>query len=301
MIPVSAAKNRITMEMIETKMGLRYLCSCLLILGTMGSAVSSDDKKPEEQTRDEKLAAARFELMQKRVLAARAQADEPGFPEQFNPKPIFRYSDQARGHVSAAVWVLGNEGRPKALLASELDRINQGRPVISYEYISFTKTPFSLKGDDIRWTPTTTLIDFKPIAKAPVPADTAARRLIQLREIGKRFAAHETVGNEKCELRLLPQPALRYVPSKAENADGAIFFFTFGTNPEIVMLLESDGKAWNYAVNRMTGAEVVELTFDGTVIWSGPPLQHGLTSPSTGDVFSIDIPGVDKSGREIRE
>lgn len=274
---------------------------CLLLFAIMTGLLTADDNKSAEQTREEKMATARFELMQKRIMAVRAQSDEPGFPEQFNPKPIFRYNDQARGHVSAAVWVLGNEGRPKALLASELDRINQGRPVISYEYISLTKTPFALKGDDIRWTPSTTLIEFKPIPKAPVPADTAARRLIQLREIGKRFASHETVGNENCELRLLPQPAFRYTPSKTENADGAIFFFTFGTNPEVILLVESDGKTWNYAANRMTGAEVVELTLDGTIVWSGPPLQYGLTSPSTGDAFSIDIPGIDKFGREIRE
>ncbi len=126
---------------------------------------------------DEDLAARRFDLLRDRVAAARATSSEAGFPARFAAEPIFKYSDPARGYVAAAVWKLGEEGRPRALLASELDRKDHGKPCISYEYSSLTATPFSLTSGDMRWSPTGTDYEFKPIPDAPVPDETPQRRL----------------------------------------------------------------------------------------------------------------------------
>jgi hypothetical protein len=153
----------------------------------------------------------------------------------------------------------------------------------------------------VRWSPSKTLYEFKPIPNAPAPEKTAPRRLIQIREIAKRFASHEVVNVEKCELRLLPQPVDRYVPSTADRSDGAMFFFTFGTNPELVLLIESDGQNWNYAAGRMTGAEVVVLTLDNVIAWEGAPLQKGFDSPFTGSIAPIEIPGIAADGTEIQQ
>lgn len=151
------------------------------------------------------------------------------------------------------------------------------------------------------WSPAGTLFEFKPIPKSPAPAETPQLRLRQLREAARRFAAHEEVKNERCELRLLPNPVDRYSPSKDDRADGAIFLFTFGTNPEIVLLIESDGKQWRYAAGRMTGAQVVVLTLDDTMAWEGAPCQPGRDSPFTGSITPIAIPGIAEDGTEIKE
>lgn len=279
-----------------------HLIGCaFIVVGTLTYAVLGDEENQTGKSRDVVLATQRFELMQKRVAAAKVQSREAGFPTQFAAKPIFKYSDPARGYVAAAVWKLGDEGRPKALLVSELDRFKQGRPSISYEYISLTTTPFTLTSDDMRWSPAGTLFEFKPIPNTSVPEKTLQRRLFQFREIAKRFASHEEVDHEKCELRLLPQPAVRYTPSNAERADGAIYFFTFGTNPEVVLLIESDGTNWSYAAGRMTGAEVVVLKLDDAVVWEGAPLQNGRNSPFTGSIAPIEIPGIAADGSEIQE
>lgn len=291
----------------------RGMIAAWLLVGVMHMLVLAEEKPGEkltekpvempseksgEKSRAELLAVQRFELMQKRVTAAKITSKAEGFPTQVESRPLFKYSDSARGYVAAAVWKLGAEGRPRALLATELNPALFGRPRISYEYISLTDTPFTLKSDDMQWTPSKTLYQFRPIPDAPIPEKTAARRLIQIRDIGKRFAAHEEVFREKCELRLLPQPVDRYVPSMAERADGAIMLFTFGTNPEVVLLLESDGETWNYAAGRMTGAEVVIVTLDNKVAWEGAPLQKGSDSPFTGSISAIDIPGINRDGTE---
>ncbi|MDR3632490.1 MAG: hypothetical protein P4L84_01565 [Isosphaeraceae bacterium] len=272
-----------------------------VVIGTMTCFVPADETDSTGQSREEALATRRFELMQTRVATAKVQSNEPGFPTQFAAKPIFRYSDPARGYVAAAVWKLGDEGRPRALLTSELDRKDHGPPCISYEYVSLTSVPFSLASDDMRWSPSATLFEFKPLPKAPAPEESPPRRLRQLREFARRFASREEVKKERCELRLLPAPVDRYTPSNTDRADGAIFFFTFGTNPEVVLLIESDGKEWKYAAGRMTGAQVVVLTLDNAVVWEAAPLQMGRDSPFTGSITPLKIPGIAADGSEVQE
>jgi hypothetical protein len=273
----------------------------LVLVATMACIGLADDKDQASKSREEALATHRFELMQLKIAAAKVRSNEEGFPTEFAAKPIFRYSDPARGYVAAAVWKLGEVGRPRALIATELDRSDHGKPCISYEYSSLTATPFSVTSDDMRWSPTRTDFEFKPIPNAPVPEATHQLRLRQLRDLARRFASREVVKNEKCKLRLLPSPIDRYTPSRVERADGAIFLFTFGTNPEVVLLIESDGKQWSYAAGRMTGAQVVVLTLDNSIVWEGLPLEMGRDSSFTGSITPIDIPGIAADGSEIPE
>ena len=279
---------------------------CLLIgvvlavlLDSKTNSLRAEEAGPPAKSRDEVLKVQRFELMQTKVAALKIESAEADFPTHFAAKPIFKYNDPARHYVAASVWKLGDQGRPKALLAVELHRSTFGKPTIGYEYGSLTKTPFKMSAEKVNWTPKGTLYEFKPIPDAPTPEKTPQLRLIQLRAIAKRFASNEVVDKEKCELRLLPAPVDRYKPSKANRADGAIFFFTFGTNPEVVLLIESDDEGWSYAAGRMTGAQEVVLTFDNRTVWEGAPLDQRLDAPFTGSVEFIDIPGVAADGSEI--
>lgn len=278
----------------------RFPVGCALTLVVCVNAmVWSEDDKP---TRDEALKAQRFELMQSHIAMFKVESDEPGFSTRFATKPIFKYSDPARGYVAASVWKLGEQGRPKALIAVELHRAAYNKPSICFEYASLTKTPFKVLADEkVIWSPKGTLYEFKPVPDAPEPESTPQLRLIQMRSLAKRFASNEIVLNETCDLRLLPQPVDRYTPSSAKQADGAIFFFTFGTNPEVVLLIESDGQRWEYAAGRLTGAEKLDLTYDNKLVWSGPPLQSGLDSPFTGSVIPTVIPGLGSDGKELPE
>ena len=272
----------------------------IVVLASLTGVLQGNENEPAKD-RAEELKVRRFELMQSRVAALKIESDKASVPSQFAAKPIFKYSDPARGYVAASVWKLGEHGRPLALLAVELDRSTYGKPCIGYEYGSFTNTPFNVTFEKSTWSPRSTLYEFKRIPDAPLPERTPQLRLIQIRSIAKRFAATEVVNKEKCELRLLPQPVDRYEPSEADRADGAVFFFTFGTNPEVVLLIESDGQSWSYAAGRMTGAQEVVLTFDETIAWQGAPLQQGTDSPFTGHIAPIDIPGIDRDGKETVE
>jgi hypothetical protein len=271
----------------------------LAMAGAVASPVLADEKSQEGRGREETLAVRRFQLMQNRVAAAKAESDERGFPRTFETEPIFRYHDPIRGWLAGAVWKLGAGGRPKAVLASELRRSVNGKPSISYEFTSLTTSPFSLRAADMDWSPAGTLFEFQPILGAQAPEATPQRRLRQLRALARRFASSEEINKVTYELRLLTTPVDRYTPSSADRADGAIFFFTLGTNPEVVLLIESDGKEWSYAAGRMTGAQAVALTLDGATVWEGATPRMGRNSPYSASITPIDIPGIGADGSEI--
>lgn len=287
-------------------MSHRFMVSGRLLLVWTGFILGcfpccADEPKSAGKSRESLLAEERGELMRQLILAAEVTSPTAGFPTKFDSKPLLRYSDPARGAIAASVWKLGSEGRPKALLAMELHRSKYQRPCVMYEYMSLTTTPFAVQAEAIDWTPSSTLFEFKPIKDARPAEKTAARRLIQMRELAKRFAASEVVDNERCELRLLPQPIDRYKPWDKETADGAIFLFAFGTNPEVVLFLETDGDEWNYSAGRMTGAQSVSVTLDDNTVWTGAPLEEGRKSPYTGSVAAVVVPGFTADGKEVAE
>jgi hypothetical protein len=254
----------------------------------------TEDAKPE----DSKLAAQRQELMKSRMAAVKVSADEEGFPDHFAAEPIFRYDDAARTYVAAALWKLGETGRPRAIVATELRRQFGGTPRILYEHLSLTPTPFTARGGDVDWAPSQSALEFSPVPDAPPPEDSPQRRLLQLRAIARRFSGYEILAKERCELRLLPQPIDRYTPSSAAAADGALFLLTYGTNPEIALFVESDGKAWSFAAARLGGAGTIELSLDDKSVWKGPRVRHGVNSNYTASHAVADIPGIAPDGSE---
>src|SRR5262249_52453190 len=81
------------------------------------------------------------------------------------------------------------------------------------------------------------------------------------------------------ELRLLPQPLIRYQPKDGPVIDGALFTFvwTRGTDPELVLLLEcrktSAGRGWFYASVRFSN-RALWLKHHDIEVWRGPVHQE---------------------------
>jgi hypothetical protein len=83
--------------------------------------------------------------------------------------------------------------------------------------------------------------------------------------VARRFGAKERFNNELIECRLLAQPLDRYQSEAEKVVDGAIFALANGTNPEIGVLLETDGERWRYGILRLSSAES-KVTLDGKEI-----------------------------------
>ena len=73
-----------------------------------------------------------------------------------------------------------------------------------------------------------------------------------MRELADGFSAeHFYKGRTWNKLRLLTKPFARYGKPGTDVQDGALFCFAHGTNPEVLLTLESrpgkDGLEWQYA------------------------------------------------------
>ena len=79
-------------------------------------------------------------------------------------------------------------------------------------------------------------------------------------------------------LRLLSQPIRRFANAKKGIADGALFAFVKGTDPEVLLLLEAatpkDGApAWRFAFARVSHLSHA-ATRRGSTAWSAPELSY---------------------------
>jgi hypothetical protein len=86
-----------------------------------------------------------------------------------------------------------------------------------------------------------------------------------MRQLVRRFGAKERFEKELIECRLLAQPLDRYQSDADKITDGAIFALANGTNPEIGVLLETDGEHWKYGILRLTSTDVT-VTLDNKEI-----------------------------------
>jgi hypothetical protein len=122
-------------------------------------------------------------------------------------------------------------------------------------------------------------VQFQLIKGAPTPAATRPLRLAQMRMLFKEFEASIRDTGVTQPLRPLPQPVYRY-ETKQMDEDGAVFAYVAGTDPELIMVLESratdDGPKWHFAAGRYANVPL-ELKHRGATVWEfdGPASHKG--------------------------
>jgi hypothetical protein len=266
---------------------------CLLSGGICGSAVGEEEgsKPAATDAGDEKsgVARQRLKVMTERIESIVISSSDPAIPKQMQPAPLFRYDDETRGYVDGTVWRLGEKGRPLAIITAELHPNYLGSgPCVVYDLLSLTARPFTARSPDIPgWSPRAPAVVLKPLPGAPEPSPTAAKRLTQLKEQARRFSGTQEVqelrGVDKTfvHLRLLPREIDRYAPGPQEFADGAIFVFANGRNPALLLVVETDGRDWQYGIGRLSMPSTLEMRLEETVVWSEPriPSSPGWTEP----------------------
>jgi hypothetical protein len=242
------------MSPIQTHRGwTTILLGVALACRAIGQEADEDDRK------------ARLALMESTIasLEVKSNAIKSQPALAFVAKPLLRYSDPTRGInqnnvlLDAGVWRLGEAGRPTALVTLEIYRADADTGVLSYEFASLDERTFGLqhaKNEKVAWAATGSALAMQALADAPPPAKNATGRLTQMRSLARKFAVRELVDGELIECRLLAQPIDRY--SSEEVADGAIFVFANGTNPELGLFLEVGEKDWSYGAIRLSAAEV---------------------------------------------
>ena len=206
----------------------------------------------------------------KSSIAVYEARDAEGEPLPLRDEPLLRWAGAFGNSGGGALFVwTRSDGRPAAVAQSFLtsDRL------WLHEFQSLSEGTFRFTKDGApAWTPEKAGIEPKPLPGAPDPAASEVGRLVQMRSLARRFTATDRFEERGAyELRLLATPVFRYAGGPVR--DGGLFALVNGTDPEVLLMLESRetaaGPKWHYALAPMTGY-AVEATLDGRPVWDMP-------------------------------
>lgn len=191
-------------------------------------------------------------------------------PLEMQAEPVLRWPNSTRDTHEGATFVWTRDGRPEAIACVWE---NGGSWAHAFHSLSDSKL-VARHNNQTFWQTEKPGLEFSRFPDAPEPADSAAKRLVQMKDLARRFKCRLTdINRDSEELRLLPRPLYRYKPERKDLEDGALFAFVQGTDPEVVVVIEAarhDGKSdWRYAVTRRTGY-AVEADLDGKPNWKVP-------------------------------
>ncbi|MGE5193539.1 MAG: hypothetical protein ACM3U2_13680, partial [Deltaproteobacteria bacterium] len=149
-------------------------------------------------------------------------------PAEFDREPAFRWNNLIAGTKDAALFLWMADGRP-AVACTILWRPELG---MFHEFQSLALQPLQAeRAGKKEWEVSQPGIRFAPVAGAPQPESTAARRLNQMKKLAGQFSAEVVKGppaypeGSVWQLRLLPKPVARYGGSQHPARDGAVFAF----------------------------------------------------------------------------
>jgi hypothetical protein len=272
-----------------------YLAVASAIAAAPGG-LSQAEEGAADQPDKRDLARQRLEIMASRIKSLAVSSTGADFPDRMKTTPLFRYDDETRGYVDGTIWRLGEQGRPLAIVTAELHpKYLGGGSRVIYDFLSLTDQPFTVRSADVPgWSPGGSAIALQPLAGAPPPAAEAAQRLTQLKRQARRFSGTQVVqelDKTSVQLRLLPREIDRYSPRKHELADGAIFLLVNGRNPALLLVVETDGEAWQYGVGRLSSPSTLKVQLDDVLVWSQPPFTaFGWSEPYTASNSAAEFP-----------
>jgi hypothetical protein len=211
------------------------------------------------------------------------------FPDAESKEPAetlvaLRWANNTRGSEDGVTLLFVHAGRPLAAAC-----IYPWAKRLEHDFGSLSRDKIVARRDgEIVWQPQTPGVAFADIPDAPAPAATRAQRLRQMKTLAEKFQATllgwKTDNSDREELRLLSRPLYRYDPKEGAVTDGAVFAFTMGTDPEVLLLVEAvkagEAEKWQYAFARRTSGEL-EARLAGAVVWKAErfPPQHDPRRP----------------------
>ncbi len=235
---------------------------------------SPDNEAPDNKALDKSQIEAALKLTTSEAEKYQVLVGDSRTPAQLKTEPLLRWSNPSTGQVHGNVFLWIDNGRP-ALIGS-LFKWFSPHNHMSHEFHSLSEEPLAVKyGEQPVWRTAAPGLQFQAVSESPQPAGSPAQRLLQMRQIARKFAVvkKERDGSQ-VELRILTQPIHRY-GGAGGPADGGLFAFVQGTDPELFVLLEArpvgDPSQWQYALVRMNGVGFV-VRYGDREVWSVEPL-----------------------------
>ena len=189
-------------------------------------------------------------------------------------RPVTHYNDNARRNEDGTLWAFTRNGRPIALLTCNTNDSRTRRWWHTVASLSTNPLRGEKSGRTV-WTPQQPGIEYRPLPSASPPSSTSTRRRLQLRQLARRFSAHQfwNPGNQRFELRLSPRPVLVFSDDSAGILDGGVFLFTHGQSPGLVLIVEAiageTSTSWRYAIAKNGSAEF-HVSLDDDEVYQSP-------------------------------
>jgi hypothetical protein len=262
----------------------RRTVAFLLPLVLLGFVARGDDTPKE--ARDAAEQKERLELMKRQAAAYEVTLTTP-LPTKLtlHGEPLLRFNN-AVGGVVDGIAVMWKEGERPAIFA-QIFQLKDG--LWLHECQSMASDGLTMQiGKVTRWEPEKAAAKWNQLPDGPRAADTAVKRLVQMKAQAARFTAADDFKinstdreTSRYELRMLPTPVYRYQDAKRGINDGAVFAFVHGTDPELFVILEHRGEGekagWYYSLAPMT-CWAVQAQLDKAEVWSVPE-RLGKTTP----------------------
>ncbi len=268
----------------ERKLAMQSILLSLMLI--LPSQLAAEKPKDLNNENEEALRASVAATAKEFVGRCEFSAGEAGNTKlALHPEPILRWSNPTIGKVIGEVFVWTDNGRP-TVIGSWYHWFSPdwGRTL---EVTSLAPGRIAGRIEDTRfWNSEKAGVTLRALSNADAPAKTPAARLVQMRRLSADFVAHlaDTRSDDaavKRQLRMLTQPVFRYpVPNeKATYADGALFAFVEGTDPEVFLMLEATqtkaGANWQFGLVRMNG-DALRVTFRDQEVWSVARLTNAM-------------------------
>ena len=267
---------------------LRFTAPVLCWLAVLAGIASADEVEVDASEtapieREMQAAVERFSLYSSPLRASKLV-----------PVKAMRWDSPERGTgTSGFTYLYVHQGQPLAACC-----IYSRDGLVNFEFGTLTRG--TVVGDldgTVFWEPQRPGVTFVPVPESPEPASSRAARLLQMKELTRRFGSTMLgwrAGDDgQQELRLLPRPVYRYEQAQDQVIDGAVFTFSMGVDPESFLILEAVrtpvGMRWEYAFHRRTTA-AVEGRLDGKPVWSVEAYPPGRNPKSNFRTIGLLIP-----------
>lgn len=256
---------------------LALCCQSGLLLTCLSATafLAADEDPAEEKRAADKSSASRLRAIREIMGQISMNSTDGDAPKlELKPEPLLRYNDVTRGILDSVVFRVGTKGRPVALISAELYGREGRHFLLNHEFVALYQPKLKMKRDVFIWEPPTGLLTLQEVPAAEPPVVNPRLRLTQMRRIAEQFSASQMVGASRIELQRMATPLDRYTPSDRPQADGSLFAFAWGLNPEAVLFVETDGKKWFYGWAPLTSAPL-EVKLGEAVVWRCPrPTSH---------------------------
>lgn len=204
-------------------------------------------------------------------------------PLKLHKQPLLRFENPVGGVVDGVVLIWTDRDRP--VVAAQVFVVKDDYWI--YEFQSIADGPLQLSENGVaRWSPKRAGGELKEITEAPAPAATRVARLAQMKDLARQFSVNEDFRShpndpktERYSLRMLPQPLYRYDQNDTP-VDGAVFAFVHGTDPEVLLVLETkrdaSGERWMASWAPLT-CWALQAKRGNDEVWSVPEM-FGLSA-----------------------